>query len=208
VVFTPVAPGALSATIAITDNAANSPQSVAMSGTGTAPAFSITQQPGGSSSATVTAGKPATYALSLAPSAGYSGNITLSCGGLPANAGCSFSPATLAISGGTPVSFTLTIATETTQSSLVPALGMASGGFLLLLPLRKCRRQMAVCLAMGLVLMTAGLSGCGGGGGSTAPTQPGSPTVTTVAPGTYTIQVVASDGTTTQKMAVTLVVGS
>jgi hypothetical protein len=209
VVFTPVAPGALSAAIAITDNAANSPQSVAMSGTGSTPAFSITQQPGGSSSATVTAGKPATYALSLGPSAGYSGNITLSCSGLPANAACSFSPATLAISGGTPVSFTLTIATGTTQSSLVLALGMASGGFLLLLPLRKCRRQMAVCLAMGLVLMTAGLSGCGGGGGgSTTPTQPSSPAVTTVAPGTYTIQVVASDGTTTQKMAVTLVVGS
>jgi hypothetical protein len=209
VVFTPVAVGALSATIAITNNAANSPQSVAMNGTGTAPAFSITQQPGGSSSATVTAGKPATYALSLSPSAGYSGNITLSCSGLPPNAGCSFSSATLAISGGTAVSFTLTIATETTQSSVVPALGMALGGFLLLLPLRKGPRQMAVCLAMGLVLMTGGVSGCGGGGGgSTTPTQPSSPTMTTIAPGTYTIQVVAFDGTTTQKMAVTLVVGS
>jgi hypothetical protein len=208
VVFTPAVAGALSATITITDNAAGSPQSVALSGTGTAPAFSITQQPGGSSSATVSAGKPATYSLALSPSAGYSGNIALSCSGLPANAVCSFSPATLAISGDKAAGFMLTIATETTQSSVAPALGTALAGVLLLLPLCRGRRRVAFAVSIGLALVIGGVSGCGGGGGSTAPTQPTSPTVTTVAPGTYTIQVVASDGTTTQKMAVTLVVGS
>jgi hypothetical protein len=210
VVFTPAVAGALSATITITDNAAGSPQSVALSGTGTAaaPTFTITQQPGGSSSATVSAGKPATYSLALSPSAGYSGNITLSCSGLPANAVCSFSPATVAISGGKAAGFMLTIATETTQSNVAPALGAALAGLLLLLPLCKGRRPMALAVSIGLVLVIGGVSGCGGGGGCTAPTQPTSPTVTTVAPGTYTIQVVASDGTTTQKMAVTLVVAN
>lgn len=112
-----------------------------------------------------------------------------------------------ALNNGSPSnSDTQVFATETTQSSVVPALGMALGGFLLLLPLRKCPRSIAFCVAMGLVLMTGGLSGCGGGGSAT-PTQPSSPAMTTVAPGTYTIQVVASDGATTQKTAVTLVVG-
>ena len=208
VVFTPSAAGTLSATIAITDNAAGSPQSVALSGTGTAPGFTITQQPGGSSSATVSAGKPATYSLALSPSAGYSGNITLSCSGLPANAVCSFSPVTLTISGGKTADFMLTIATETTQSSVAPALGTALAGLLLLLPLCKGRRPMALTVSIGLTLVIGGVSGCGGGGGSTAPTQPANPTVKTVVPGTYTIQVVASDGTTAQKMAVTLVIGS
>jgi hypothetical protein len=81
-------------------------------------------------------------------------------------------------------------------------------GVLLLLPLCRGRGRVAFAVSIGLALVIGGVSGCGGGGGSTAPTQPTSPTVTTVAPGTYTIQVVASDGTTTQKMAVTLVVGS
>jgi hypothetical protein len=154
VVFTPAAAGALSATITITDNAAGSPQSVALSGTGTAPTFTITQQPGGSSSASVTAGMPAAYSLSLSPSAGYSGNISLSCSGLPANAACSFSPATLAISGGKAAGFTLTIATETTQSSMAPALGVALAGVLLLLPLRKGSRQVALGVWIGLALVS------------------------------------------------------
>ncbi len=198
---------ALSATMTITDNAANSPQSVALSGTGTQPTFTITQPPGGSGSATVSAGKPATYLLSLSPSAGYSGNITLSCSGLPANASCSFSPATLALSGGKASGFTLTVATEATQTSVLPALGTTLAGllFLLPLPLRKGRRQVALAVPIGLLFATSGLCGCGGGSSGTTPTQSSG---TTVAPGTYTIQVVASDGTTAQKMAVTLVVGS
>jgi hypothetical protein len=210
VVFTPAATGALSATITVTDNAANSPQSVALSGTGAQPTFTITPQPGGSASATVTAGKPATYALSLSPSAGYSGNVTLSCSGLPANASCSFSPATLALSDGKAAGFALTVATEATQTSMLPALGVTLGGFLLLLPLalRKGRREVTLAVSIGLLFVASGLWGCGSGSSGTTPTQPGGPTVTTVAPGTYTIQVVASDGTTTQKMPVTLAVGS
>jgi hypothetical protein len=90
---------------------------------------------------------------------------------------------------------------------MLPALGVTVGGFLLLLPLRlrKGRRPVAFAVSLGLLFAASGLWGCGSGSSGTTP---GGPTVTTVAPGTYTIQVVASDGTTTQKMPVTLVVGS
>jgi hypothetical protein len=211
VVFTPASAGALSATVSITNNAANSPQTIALSGTGTQRLFVIAPQSGGSATATVAAGQPATYALSLTPATGYSGTITFSCSGLPANASCSFTPATLALAGGKAATFTVTMATEAPQAAeLLSKFGTGMAGILLLLPLSWWkRRRVAACLVFSVFLfLTAGLPGCGGGSGSgtTTPTQPGSPSPATVTAGTYTIQVIASDGTTTQKMPLTLVV--
>jgi hypothetical protein len=209
IVFTPASAGALSATVNITNNAANSPQTTALSGTGTQTLFVIAPQPGGSATATVAAGQPASYALSLTPSTGYSGTIALSCSGLPANASCSFTPATLTLAGGKAANFTVTIATQAPQATeLLHKFGAALAGILLLLllPWWK-RRRVAACFIF--LLLTAGLPGCGGGGSgssTTTPTQPVTPSPSTVSPGTYTIQVVASDGTTTQKMPLTLVV--
>jgi hypothetical protein len=209
VVFTPASAGALSATVSITNNAANSPQTVALSGTSTQTLFAIAPQSGGSATATVAAGQPATYPLSLTPATGYSGTITFSCSGLPANASCSFTPASLALAGGKTATFTVTIATEAPQAAeLLSKFGAGLAGILLLLPWWRRRGITPRFLYSILLLLTAGLAGCGGGSGSgtTTPTQPGSPSPATVTPGTYTIQVVASDGTTTQKMPLTLVV--
>ena len=117
VVFTPASAGALSATVNIADNAANSPQAIALSGTGAQTPFVIAPQPGGSATTTVAAGQPATYALSVTPATGYSGTISLSCTGLPANASCAFTPATLALAGGKAANFTVAIATEAPQTA-------------------------------------------------------------------------------------------
>jgi hypothetical protein len=170
---------------------------------------SLRLQPGGSATATVPAGQPASYALSVTPAAGYSGTITLGCSGLPANASCAFTPAALTLAGGKAANFTVTIATQTPQAAeLMGKFGAALAGILILLPLPwRNRRRVAVCFVF--LLLTAGLPGCGGAGsgsGTTTPTQPVTPSPSTVTPGTYTIQVVASDGTTTQKLPLTLVV--
>jgi hypothetical protein len=153
----------------------------------------------------VTAGQPASYNLSLTPVNGYSGTITLSCNGLPANASCSFAPPSLALSGAKTTNFTVSIATEAAQtSSLVPGFTAAGAAFLLLLPWTFRRRPGAGALVLLLLAVGTGMSGCGGGRtltGSITSTQPAM-----VAPGTYTIQVIASDGTTTQKQPLTLVV--
>jgi Beta-propeller repeat/Abnormal spindle-like microcephaly-assoc'd, ASPM-SPD-2-Hydin len=208
VVFTPSAAGALSATVTITSNATASPQTVALAGSGTQSAFSFAPQTGGSATTTVAAGQPAAYALSLTPAAGYSGSVTLSCSGLPANASCVFSPATLQLAGGKATNFSLSIGTKAPQSSLIGAVGTGLAAVLLVLPLRwrKRRKQGARAVWIGLIALTVGVCGCGGGGGSSAPAPPVSPSSANVAPGTYAIQVVASDGTTTQKMPLTLVV--
>jgi hypothetical protein len=203
--FTPGSAGIFSATVNITDNAAGSPQSVALSGTGTAAAFVIAPQSVAGTSTTVTAGQPASYNLSLIPASGYSGTVTLSCSGLPANASCSFAPPTLALAGAKTTNFTVTVATEAAQtSSLVHGFTAAGAAFLLLLPWTFRRRPGTGALVLLLLAGAMGLSGCGGGSSSTGSVTPTQPAM--VAPGTYTIQVVASDGTTTQKQPLTLVV--
>ena len=209
VVFTPGSASAFAATVIIKDNAASSPQSIALAGTGTATVFTIAPQTASGTTATVPAGQPASYALSLTPVAGYSGTVTLSCTGLPANATCSFTPSSLALTGGKAANFTVTLATETAQTSgqWRPYAGSALAGLLLLLPLPLCRQRRSRARWLSLILLLSagiGFSGCGGGGGGS--TNPVTPAPAMVAPGTYTIQLVASDGTTTQKQPLTLVV--
>ena len=135
------------------------------SGSATGPTFAST-------SATVTAGSPASYTVSL-PSTVESASV--SCLNLPAGASCSYSSAT-----GT-VTITTTAATPagTYQITVVfteTVLGAATGWILLpilLLPLYFLRRKLAargawVPACLGLVLL-AGLAlttGCGGGSSS------------------------------------------
>jgi hypothetical protein len=208
--FTPGSAGAFSATVNITDNAAGSPQSVALSGTGTATAFVIAPQSGASTSTTVTAGQPASYNLSITAATGYSGTVNLSCSGLPANASCSFAPPSLTLAGAKTTNFAVTVATEVSQTgSLVHGLTAAGAAFLVLLPWTFRRRHRSGALVLLLLAGGISLSGCGGGVSSStsvSPTQPGSTQQAMVAPGTYTIQLVASDGTTSQKQPLTLVV--
>ncbi len=75
VTFTPSATGAETASLTFTDNAPGSPQSVGLTGTGTD--FSVGLAPGGSATATVTAGSPATYNLQVTPISGFNGAVAL-----------------------------------------------------------------------------------------------------------------------------------
>src|SRR5204863_1150934 len=68
------------------------------------PGFSIGAD---STSGTVKAGQSVQATLSITPGSGFSGTVSFSCSGLPAGAACSFSPASVPVSGTTPVSTTL-----------------------------------------------------------------------------------------------------
>src|SRR4051812_37895246 len=61
---------------------------------------------------TVAPGGVAAYNLSLAPSAGFTGQVALSLGGLPAGVSASFSPATVNITDASAKSSTLTLTTS------------------------------------------------------------------------------------------------
>lgn len=214
IVFTPGAAGDASATLNIADNAGGSPQSVPLTGTGAAPVFAVSPAAGGATTTTVTAGQPATYTLVLTPAASYSGAVALSCSNLPAHASCTFTPPSLHLGNGAPAVFTMVVSTAATQASSTarvlalstPMLGVT------LLPvwfLNRRRRYTLSCLGAATlaIAVVAGLciSGCGGGGRAASAPAPTS-SAGAVAPGTYTFQVIATDGTTSQQQSLTLVV--
>jgi FG-GAP-like repeat/FG-GAP repeat len=169
------------------------------SGSKTQPGFAIGAS---QSSQTVVAGSAATYNLTMTGQNGYSGSITFSCSGLPAGATCTFSPASVAMSGNASLATMLTI---TTTASTSAALGMPQtpnskpGSPMLLASLAslglfglvlggssKKRRVQMVMTVLPVLLMAGMLIGCAGGTGGTSSTKP--PTSGTPA-GTYTIPV-------------------
>jgi hypothetical protein len=201
--FAPVAAGAARTALAASDDPDHITQFVNLTGAGVVSPFTITPPSAGASS-TVTAGQPANYALSISPSAGYSGNLVLTCSNLPKNASCSFAPSSISISDGKPANFTVTVATEATQVSTLMrdlSLGSLLMAFLWMVPSkRKYRRSTMTGLL--LLVTLAGFSACGGGGAPSVPP----PAHVTVVPGTYTVQLNATDGNTTQVQPLTLVV--
>jgi hypothetical protein len=107
VFFSPTAGGTRTGTLKITDNAGNSPQTVALTGSGQD--FSVA--PSAASSATVTAGQTATYSIAVAPAGGFAASVALSCSGGPMGSTCAVSPTTIALSGAAAQTAMVTVTT-------------------------------------------------------------------------------------------------
>jgi len=172
----------------------------------TAATFTVTSNP---PSATVAAGQSATFVLTVTPQGSYSNPIGFACSTLPAAAACSFSPATVTPNA-SPATTTLTITTASQSALLTPGpsgvrpgplnatwlllSGMLVGIVAIAVPKR--RKLLSCCLlflvAGGCVLQSA----CG------STTRTGSVTP----PGSYTITVTGTAGSTQQTVSVTLTV--
>jgi hypothetical protein len=96
--------------IDITDNAANSPQSITLSGTGTE--FLLGPASGASTSQTVTAGQTAQYMLTLTPSSTTRDTVTLSCTGAPATTSCSVLPTLQTFTTTNPIPVSVSVSTS------------------------------------------------------------------------------------------------
>ena len=180
------------------NNAASTSSAVTI--TIAAPDFTIAATP---TSASVTPGQTATFTFTVTPVAGYSGTVKFSCGTLPSMAVCAFTPSSVAPSGSSPVSSTLTVTTAGTQAMLkmerrsgpslppwIPAGGLAFAGAMgLVCAPRKIRgwHRSLRPLSWGLLLASVSLSVLSCGGGNSAPSNPGTPA------GSYTLSVNASD---------------
>jgi hypothetical protein len=166
-----------------------------------APDFTVTATP---TSGTVPPGQTATFIFTVTPAGGYSGTLKFSCGPLPAQAACSFSPASVALSGGSPVSSTLTVTTVAATAALrpdqhftpalppwIPAAGLAIAGAMGIAfaprKIKRWNRQLGL-LSWGLLLASVPLFVLGCGGGNSSPSTPA-----TTPAGSYTISVNVTD---------------
>jgi FG-GAP-like repeat/Protein of unknown function (DUF1573)/FG-GAP repeat len=202
VAFTPAGAGARSAVLTITDNATDSPHTVALSGTGTD--FSATTAQGSQTTATVVAGQTATYNLVFSGTSGFTGNVALTCTGAPSFSTCTISPASLSLNGTNTANTTVSVSTTARAMTglrpppIVPltlplwwlalAALLASATFALFRFLRvveHVRLGWGAALLFVAILVTGALSSCGGGGG-TPPPPSGTPA------GTYNLTVTST----------------
>ncbi|MGH9483090.1 MAG: choice-of-anchor D domain-containing protein, partial [Terriglobales bacterium] len=121
VTFTATAGGTRSGTLTLTDNATGNAQTVSLTGTGQD--FSFAPPSGGTTTASVSPGQPATYTLSLAGLGGLDQSVAFTCTGAPSESRCSVSPSTL-MPGSSATSVTVTV-TTTAASLVTPLLRIA-----------------------------------------------------------------------------------
>ena len=223
VTFTPLATGARSASITLTDDAPGSPQTLFVQGTGATP-FQLNVSPQSSTTASVTAGQTAQYALLLNPGTGFTGNISMSCTGAPVGAKCALSAGMLTVTSSNPVSFNVMVSTTGSATGQIPPrpisridwrispLPFAATLLFLVVwivqrkPLLQVRNA-AVFAAFLLIFALGGASGCGGGStaNTIAPPPPAPPQITPK--GSYQIIVSATaNNLPTQTIALTLTV--
>ncbi len=170
-----------------------------------------------SSPTTVTIGSPGqqgTATITITPAGGFGQTITFSsasCSGLPAGAGCTFSPSSVKPNTGA-VSTILTITTTAQSSATTHSplrrqsvfLALLLPAVLMLLPAKQKRRRFLQYLGAPLLLLcvlsSLGLCGCGGGGAGNGGggASGGTPA------GTYMVTVTASSSNTTRTATFTL----
>jgi hypothetical protein len=208
VTFTPTAEGTASGNLSFSDNAPNSPQTVALSGTGQD--FTLAASSGSSTSATAAPGQTATYTLSVGGQGGLNQAVTFTCTGAPSEATCTVSPSPVT-PGSSATNITVSVTTTAASVSaprsrpLPPAPPLSPGvrGLLMVAMALTAvawaigrrnqpgvsRWKSAMVPLASALLLTLALAGCGGGGGSANVTHnPGTPA------GNYTLTVTGSAG--------------
>lgn len=190
--FTPTVSGQQAGTLTLTDNAADSPESMPLSGTGED--FTLAAASGSSTSSTVTPGQTATYNLTVAPASGLTGSVSLTCTGAPSEATCAVSPSSAPLSGSSATPITVTVTTTAASGAGFrpqPPTTHWNGLWMLVLlaaigagveRMRRFRARAPLALITLCLLLWVACGGEGGGTG-TSPVNLGT------SPGTYSIKV-------------------
>jgi hypothetical protein len=211
VTFQPAASGTATGSLSISSPDLTAPVIVALSGTG----FDYAVATSGAGSLTVASGQTAYYTVTINPAGGISSTFTFVCGALPANAVCTFNPATMTVSPGATGTLTVAIATGRAPSSAgvdapVPwrVLPLVCG--LLLAPWARLRRRRMLLHFALLILIAAGISSCSGASVGTSVGNPGngggSGSTSATPAGTYTVPVTVTSTGVVRIVTLTLTV--
>jgi hypothetical protein len=164
-------------------------------------------------SVSVNAGQTGSVAVSLTGMNGFNGAVTLSCAGLPMGASCSFTPASITLSGTDAANVTVAIATATPTPANPYSASLRTHGVILagMLPLgllglfgfrkRLTRVRGALLLLVLSVLTIGGLAGCGGMKTTAPGTTTGTPT-----PLVSQVTINATAGSLTHSVVVSLTI--
>ena len=203
--FTPLSAGQQTGNLSIVSNSLAAPAQVAISGMG----FDFHVGSTGQSSKTVSSGQTASYTLTLTPLNGSSGTFTYSCGSLPADSLCTFSPASASVPANGSWSVTLNVSTGSSHSTASLSAWRRSRSDLLplscliALPIGfafRRRGRWLIILMTGLIGIVSCAGAGGGGGGKPASTNQSTPA------GTYSIVVTANANGVSHNTNLTLIV--
>jgi hypothetical protein len=202
IAFAPAGGGAQVGSVAVTDNAAGSPQVLALSGTG----VDFTLAASGASSVTIASGGSAVYPMLLTSAGGTPGTAAMTCLGAPVNATCTVVPMAPAL-GGTTV---ITVTVETGVTAQVRGGGVLAGigGVWVwvagLVPVWVVGRRRRLRGLVGCWCLL-GLVGCGAGRQVPGVTTTSAPVLVTPS-GSYSLAVSAASAGLIRTVNVTLVV--
>ena len=212
ITFKPTAEGTRTGTLTLTDNAADSPQTIPI--TGVAQDFALSSNP---TTATVAAGGTANYTVSISPQGGFNQAVSLTCS-LPPTltySTCAVSPMTVTSDATNAVTTMIRISTTAPTEAAPRQLPLSPWAnrygpllalfALLVLEALRIRRQKpeglsgpVICRHFGVVLAAALLAflliACGGGG-SGVTHSPGTPA------GNYTITFTGADTQSTPTLS-------
>ncbi len=218
IAFKPQAVGARSASASISDDAASSPQSSGVSGTGRAP-FSIAPMGSSGTTVTFTPGQTSQYPAQFTSLPNFTGTVSFSCLGAPVGTNCTVSPQSLQVTSQSNTQMLVNISPTSTAFVAPPVLDPGTqmpGG-----PISRLLAVFAVSLLFLLLIMRAKvtlvqvrfghfalatilfaalvISACGGAGKNQI-VPPG----TQPAPGSYPLTIVASSGNASANLNLTL----
>ncbi|MFC6646520.1 FG-GAP-like repeat-containing protein [Granulicella cerasi] len=170
------------------------------------PAFTMTAETG---SVSLPQGASTSIVLTLVANPTFSGPITLTCSGAPAESTCMVSPSSVSLTPGQSASASVVIATTAKNNHYhasnrtnwkdLPAGVSLAGVLLLLLPRKRRRRSLGVlCMAVLAVTSLVLIAGCDNGGDA----YPGTPV------GTTTLTISATSGSLTQSQTIAMTVTS
>ena len=167
-----------------------------------------------SSDASVAPGQPARTVLNIGFGTGFTQPVSFSCAGLPVNASCAFSPASVTPGSGTSTTVTigtggssaagLALDTDSTGRGQFGAAGIVVMGAAAIARRRRgaTGRALDRSLVFGLLALTLG--SCGGSDGAGA--IPGTPPTVTTPSGTYRVTINAASASVTKSALFTLTV--